>query len=148
MSLVKWDPFREMEDFFGRYRVPGGVFPANRLELSSADVEWRPAADITENDKEYLIKADLPEVKREDVNVALDDGVLTITGERRLEKSSEDEKQHRIEAFYGSFSRSFRVPDDVDLSAISANTKDGVLRVRLPKVKKVEKPAPTRIDVK
>ena len=148
MNLVKLSPFRDMEDLFDRYiRGTAGLVPSDRLELLRSDVQWRPVADITENDKEYLIKADLPEVKREDVNVSLENGMLTITGERRMEERSKDEKQHRLEAFYGSFSRSFKVPEDVDAAAITANCKHGVLRVHLPKTK-VEKAKPKQIAVK
>ena len=148
MNLVKWSPFRDMEDLFDRYaRITGGPLTNKGLELLKSDVEWRPVADITENDKEYVIKADLPEVKRDDVDVSIEDGLLTITGERRMEERSEEDKQHRIEAFYGRFSRSFSIPEDVDASRISATSKDGVLRVKLPKTK-VKKKEPQRIDVK
>lgn len=147
MNLVQWSPFRDMEDLFSRYNLGRGFSPTDRLELLGSDVEWRPAADITENDNEYVIKADLPEVKKEDVNVALENGLLTITGERRMEKSAEGEKQHRVETFYGRFSRSFQVPDDVNDAGISATCKDGVLRVRLPK-RPVEKTEAKKIAVK
>jgi HSP20 family protein len=106
---------------------------------------WRPAADIVETEKEYMIKAELPAVKKEDVEVTVHDGIITIKGERRIEKSEEQEKQHRIESFYGSFSRSFSLPADVDESGIGAESKDGILRVHLPKTT-VEKPK--AIDIK
>jgi len=143
MNLISWSPFREFDGLFDRYArdlsVPRGA-------LLGRDAEWKPAASITESDKEYTIKADLPEVKNEDIDVKLDNGVLTIKGERHLEKSSEDEVEHRRESFYGSFSRSFSLPEDVDATAISAKSKDGVLTVRLPKAKE-NRPESLSIEV-
>jgi HSP20 family protein len=146
MTLVSWSPFREFEDLFSRYNRLGG----NRLlpgegKQERAIADWRPAADISETGKEYVIKAELPAVKREDVDVTVHDGIITIKGERRFEKSDEDEKQHRVESFYGSFSRSFSLPADVDESAISAESKDGILQVHLPKTEVVQ---PKPIDIK
>ena len=94
--------------------------------------------DITEDDKEYLVKADLPEVKKEDVKVTVEDGVLTITGERKIEKEEKDKKYHRIERSYGNFLRSFTLPDAADGAKVRAEFKDGVLKVRLPKTEKAK----------
>lgn len=143
MTLVSWTPFREFDDIFNRY---------NRLSRRSAvpasdaeSTEWRPVANISENAREYLVKAELPEVSKDDIEVKVNDGVITISGERRMESTSEDEQHHRIESFYGSFARSFSLPADVDESAISAESKDGVLIVHLPKTEIVE---PKAIDIK
>jgi len=144
MTLVSWSPFREFEDIFNRYnRLP-------RRELSSGEAgdvvqNWRPVANILETGSAYIIKAELPEVSKDDIDVNVSDGVITITGERRMESSSDDEQHHRVESLYGSFSRSFSLPADVDESAIAAESKDGVLTVRLPKVPVVE---PKSIDIK
>ena len=145
MTLAKWTPFRELDDVFDRYQQ---LMVGRSAQTKALDpgIDWRPAADVIENDDEYVIKAELPEVKREDVNVRLEHGVITITGERRFERSSEEEKHHRIESFYGKFARSFSLPEDVDASKISAESKDGVLRVHLPK-SKIEKPHSVKIDV-
>jgi HSP20 family protein len=146
MTLVNWSPFREFDDLFTRYnRLSGGRQLPGETKREAAVADWRPAADISETGKEYLIKAELPAVKKEDVDVTVHDGVITIKGERRIEKSDADEKQHRVESFYGSFSRSFSLPADVDESGISAESKDGVLQVRLPKT---EVKQPTPIDIK
>ena len=99
---------------------------------------WSPVADITETDKEYLIKAELPEVKKEDVKITLENGVITITGERKHEKEQTDENEIRVESFYGSFARSFSLPDNIDPKGIKAESKDGVLRVRIPKTPAAE----------
>lgn len=148
MNLVQWSPFREMEDFFDRYRrLAAPNADDSTLDLLGGSVEWRPVADITENKKAYVIKADLPEVKKKDILLEVDGGYLTISGERRSEQQSDADKHHRVETFYGKFSRGFRIPDDVDVSKISADCGDGVLRVTLPKAKK-QAAAPKRIDVK
>jgi HSP20 family protein len=146
MTLVSWSPFREFEDLFSRYNRLGGarLLPGDGKQ-GQATADWRPAADISETGKEYLIKAELPAVKKEDVDVSVHDGVITIKGER-IEKSDDDEKQHRVESFRGSFSRSFSLPADVDESAISAESKDGVLQVHLPKTE-VKQPTPIEIKV-
>src|SRR3981081_2876110 len=109
-TLARWEPVREMEDFqnrlstlFGRpLRRPNGH---GREEITLAD--WTPLADITEDEKEYLIKAELPELKKEDVKVTVENGVLMITGERKFEKEEKKRKYHRVERGYGSFMRSF-----------------------------------------
>jgi HSP20 family protein len=132
MNLINWTPFRELDSFFDRY---ARELSLPRAALSSSEMQWKPAATITENEKEYTIKADLPEVQRKDIDIKVENGVLTIKGERRVEKSSEDEIEHRREVFHGLFSRSFSLPEDVDAAAIVANSKDGVLTVHLPKVK-------------
>jgi len=140
MDLLRWSPLRDLDELFGRQ---GRVFEPSLL---GQDVKWRPAANIVENDKEFTIRADLPEVKKEDIEITVDGGVLTVSGERRVEKSTENEKEHRRETFYGTFSRSFSLPDGTDESAISAETKDGVLIVHVPKVA-AEKRQPVSIKV-
>jgi HSP20 family protein len=107
--------------------------------------EWAPSVDIIEDDKEWLVKADLPEVKKDDVKVTVENGVLTITGERKLEKEEKDKKYHRIERSYGSFLRSFTLPDAADGTKVNAEFKDGVLKVHLPKS---EKAKPKAVEVK
>jgi HSP20 family protein len=108
--------------------------------------EFMPLADIVERDKEYLIKVDLPEVRKEDVKVLFDDGVLTIKGERKVEKEEKGDKVHRTERFFGMFERSFVLPDDVDVKTIRAESKEGVLTIHLPRVA-VEKARPLAITI-
>jgi len=141
MNVTTWSPFRELEDILDRYSRLGG---RELGEGRGALAQWRPAANISETDSEYVIKAELPEVKREDVEVSVHDGVITIKGERRYEKSDDSEKQHRVESFYGSFARSFSLPADVDESGIRAESSDGVLSVHLPKT---EAPQPRPIEI-
>jgi len=97
------------------------------------DVEWTPRVDIVEDEKEILVKAELPEMKKEDVKVTVEQGVLTISGERKLEKEEKNKKYHRIESAYGSFLRSFTLPTAVLPEKVSAEFKDGMLKVHLPK---------------
>jgi HSP20 family protein len=144
MDLIRWSPLRDIDELFNRYgRSLESGFPS----LLGEGAKWRPAANIVENDKEYTIRADLPEVKKEDIEITVEAGVLTISGERRYEKSSDKEKEHRRETFYGSFTRSFTLPDGTDDSAIQAESKDGVLVVHIPKVAAAKRsPVSVKID--
>jgi HSP20 family protein len=107
--------------------------------------DWTPSVDISETDGEYQIKAEIPDVKKEDVKVTLEDGVLTIQGERKQEKEEKGKKFHRIERSYGSFVRTFSLPDVIDEEKVKAEFKDGVLNLHLPKS---EKAKPKAIEVK
>lgn len=140
MNLVKWNPFKELEDVRNRLNDLFGRFPATtesgREMLAMAD--WIPTVDISETDAAYLIKAEIPGVKKEEAKVTLQDGMLIIEGERKQEKEEKDKKFHRIERSYGSFVRSFRLPENVEESSVIAEFKDGMLNVTLPKSKKAE----------
>jgi HSP20 family protein len=121
-----------MDDVFKGFAPLLGRWPMIR---QAEDVyDFTPLADIVEHEKEYLVKIDLPDVKKEDVKVLFDDGVLTVRGERKVEKEEKGEKVHRTERFYGAFERSFVLPDDVDPKLIRAETKDGVLTLTLPRM--------------
>jgi len=118
-------------------RPPEGQQP---LTLS----EWAPSVDIVEDDHEYLIKAELPEVNKDDVKVTVENGVVTIKGERKFEKEENHKKYHRIERSYGTFVRSFSIPDDAAPDKVTADFKEGVLQVRLAKC---EEKRPQHIEV-
>lgn len=140
MNLVKWDPFRELEEvsnqlnrMFGRASAPSA---SDNGMLKVAD--WAPSVDISETDSAYLIKGEIPGVKKEDVKVTIQDGMLTIQGERKQEKEEKGKKFHRVECSYGSFVRSFRVPDDADENKVKAEFKDGMINVTLPKSAKAK----------
>lgn len=144
MKLAKWDPFREMEDMFDRYtRALSWPRRGHQEVLSSGD--WAPRVDIVETEKAFTIKAEVPDVRKEDVKVTIDNGVLTVRGERKQEKEEKNKKFHRIERYYGSFSRSFTLPDNVDEAKIDATFKDGMLNLDIPKT---EASKPKAIDVK
>ncbi|TQV76709.1 Hsp20/alpha crystallin family protein [Aliikangiella marina] len=140
MSLVRWNPLRDFDSFFT---------PTNRFfstpEMKNVETSWKPLVDVTEDASEYLIKAELPEVKKEDIHVTSNNGYLTISGERKFEK--EDKKLHTMERFYGSFERSFNLPDDVREEDINAEFKDGLLTLHLRKTE-VPQASQTRIDIK
>ena len=135
MSLVRWQPFYEMESVFNRMLQKSFAgLPRLSVEGSGgAKLEWSPSADISETDKEYLIRAELPAVKKEDVKVTVDRGMITIEGERKQQKEEKTEKFHRVESVYGNFTRSFSLPEDINFEAIRCEDKDGVLTVHLPK---------------
>ncbi len=146
MTLVRWDPFRELEEMSNRlhrmYNRPAPPQTNGKEAIVVAD--WAPSVDVSETDGEYQIKAEIPDVKKEDVKVTLEDGVLTIQGERKFEKEEKGKKYHRVERSYGSFVRSFTLPDLVDEANVKAEFKDGVLNLKLPKSEKVK---PKAIEV-
>ncbi len=146
-TMTRWNPFKDLEEMEKRLSTYWGR-PAARTEAGKEAMtvaEWSPLVDITEDDKEYLIKADLPDVKKEDVKLTVQDDVMSISGERKYEKEAKGKKYHRVERTYGSFLRSFTVPDDADGNKVSAEFKEGVLNVHLPKS---EKAKPKSIEVK
>ena len=132
MRLTRWEPFREMDEFMKGFTPMFGRMHLGRP--TEEMYEFTPLADVVEREKEYLIKLDLPEVPKEDVKVLFDDGVLTVKGERKVEKEAKGERVHRTERYYGTFERSFVLPEDIDPKLIRAESKDGVLVVHIPKV--------------
>ncbi len=146
--LSRWHPLKEVEDLEKRLsQLLGRNVPAGSGEKNEAITvaNWSPVVDISEDDKEYAIKAELPDVKKEDIKLNVHDDVLTITGERKYEKEEKGKKYHRVERAYGSFMRSFTLPEDADGTKVTAEYKDGLLNVRLPKS---EKAKPKTIEVK
>jgi HSP20 family protein len=133
MNIVRWDPFRELETIQSRLNSLFGERALRGMEQEPAFADWAPAVDIQETDKEYVVKADLPEVKKEDIKVEFDDGVLAIEGERKMEKEEKSRKFHKVERSYGKFVRRFALPTEVDAAKLTAEFKDGVLNVHLPK---------------
>jgi HSP20 family protein len=146
-KLTTWDPFRDLEDMLDRYSVFSQRIRDRRLRTKGELTAWTPSADISETAGEYLIKADLPGVKKEDVKVSLGDGFITLSGERKEEKQAKGENQIRVERFYGQFSRTFSLPEDVDAGAVSAKDDNGTLTIHIPK-KKGAKPKAVAIPVK
>lgn len=146
-NLTRWNPFAELEEMLDRYNRSSG-FPRQGGERETRDLmrrtDWSPAVDIAETPAAYVISAELPGIDRKDVKITVNDGVLLIQGERRSEKEDKDRKHHRVERFYGSFARSFALPDNVNEETIRADYKDGVLQVTL---EKSEKAKPKSIEV-
>lgn len=132
MSLVRWDPFRELSTLrndFNRAFSGAGSFDGGLKT-------WTPSVDISETEDAIKIKVELPEVDKKAIDVRIDGDTMTISGERKFEKEEKKEDYTRIERSYGSFARSFTLPDSVDRSAIKAESKDGILKLTLPKTKK------------
>jgi HSP20 family protein len=147
MSLIRWDPFGDVSTFIRLMPNPAAGWPRAADDGNGArKLEWSPFSDISETDKEYVIRIDLPAVKKEDVKVTLDQGVISISGERKQPTEDKDEKFHRVESFYGSFERSFSLPDNVNADAVICDSKDGILTVHIPKIA-TKKQTPKQITV-
>jgi HSP20 family protein len=127
MAIVRWDPFRDF-----------GFVAAN---------SWVPPVDIYQNgDHELVLKAELPDMTREDINITVENGTLTLSGEKKLSNEVKEEQFHHVERRYGSFSRAFSLPQTVDPGKVSAEYKNGVLTVRLP-LREESKPRSIKVDV-
>ncbi len=145
MAVTKYDPssvslfapssFRMLEDTLNRFFTE----PASSRP-------WSPAVDISETENELVLKADLPEIKLEDLDIQLENGTLTLKGERKFEKSDKDRGYHRIERSYGSFVRAFSLPEYADAEKVAADYKNGVLTVTVPK-KEIAKPRAIKVNV-
>jgi HSP20 family protein len=135
MKMTRWDPFRELEEMSSRLNRFFNQTSPRQLSEDGGETlaDWVPAIDIQETDGEYLIHADLPAVKKEDVKVSVQDGILAVEGERKQEKEEKGRKFHRLERSYGRFVRRLALPTDVDQQQVAAEFKDGVLVVHLPK---------------
>ncbi len=142
MMVTKFDPFAEIKRLEDRLFK---AYPAVVTEEGGIS-SFAPTVNTREDEKAYHIEVDLPGVKKEDIHVDVSEGVLTISGERKFKKEVKEKDYYKIESSFGKFERSFRLPDDVDEEHIDAETKDGVLEVTLPKVKKEEKKK--KIEVK
>jgi HSP20 family protein len=141
MSLVHYKPvnlFDQFNDEMNRY------FSSMRSTAANQEHDWTPAVDIHEEDSRYMLTADIPGVNRNDVEITLEDGVLTVKGERKSETEVAEEGYRRRERIYGTFVRQFNLPDTVDTANISAKAEDGVLKIEIPKQ---EKPQPKKIAV-
>lgn len=145
MPLVKYNPFADVEDFPTGLRLFQDSI--NRLfSDQNATRPWAPPVDIFETDNELVLKADLPDVKMEDVDIQIENGTLTLKGQRKFEKDEKSKGFHRIERSYGSFVRYFTVPETVDSENVRAEYSNGVLTVTLPK-KEVAKPKAIKVQV-
>lgn len=146
MSITKWDPFRELEDMNQRLnRLFGGSLASRGSQEQMTVADWQPSVDISETPEAFQIVAELPDVKKEDIKINIENGVLSLRGERKEEKEEKGKRFHRVERSYGSFMRSFALPDNVDESKAKADVKDGILTVTIAKS---EQKKPKSIDVK
>ena len=146
MMMTQFDPFKEFRNLQKSMEMMNRLF--NAVERGEAPgVDFVPAVNTREADDAYYIEVDLPGVKKEDISIDVNDNVLTISGERKVEEERKDEEFYRVESVYGKFERSFTLPEDVDADKIEAEAKDGVLTVKIPKAQVVEK-APKKIEIK
>ncbi|MBI2373995.1 MAG: Hsp20/alpha crystallin family protein [Deltaproteobacteria bacterium] len=148
MNLTRWNPSQELDEmqkmmnrFFGRW--PAEAERTGEQDMTRTD--WMPAVDVASSPEEYIITAELPGMKKDDIKVRVRDGVITLTGERQQEKEEKGKRFHRVERYYGSFLRSFTLPEDVNDQKLNAEFKDGLLTVRVPRS---ETHKPKAIDVK
>jgi HSP20 family protein len=147
MMLTQFDPFKEFQNLQRSMEVMNRLFNAVEKRTEGPTVDFVPAVNTREADDAYYIEVDLPGVKKEDISIDVDDNVLTISGERKVEEERKEEEFYRVESFYGTFERSFTLPEDVDADKIEAEAKDGVLTVKIPKAQVVEK-TPKKIEIK
>jgi HSP20 family protein len=137
LQIGRWEPFRELEEIERRLESLFERSPfARTREDSHAAQEWSPMVDIIEGEKEYLVKADLPDVAKADIKVSFRDGVLEISGERKKERNETTQRIHRSERSYGAFLRSFTLPAGAEGEKARAEFKDGVLCLHIPKNEK------------
>jgi HSP20 family protein len=151
MTLVRWDPFREfaqIQDRLNRvFAEAYGRSPVGSDEGLMTTGSWVPPVDIYQNgDHELVLKAELPDMTREDIDITVDNGTLSIKGEKKFSSEVKQDDYHRIERHYGTFSRSFSLPQTIDPSKVSAEYKQGVLTVRLP-LREEAKPRSIKVDV-
>jgi HSP20 family protein len=149
MAIVRWDPFRDlaglqerMNDLFDR-----AVWRRGTEEEGLAAGAWAPAVDIYETEEKVVLKAELPGLKKEDIDIQVRDNTLTLKGEKKFEKEVKQENYHRVERSYGTFQRSFTLPNIIKQSGIEATFKDGILEVSLPKAEEA-KPKQIQVQVK
>src|SRR5947209_16483944 len=142
-KLITWNPLREMEEAtqnrfnpFFLARFPNRMGSGEIHSLTVAD--WSPEVVISEDDRGYLLKADLPEMKKDDVRVTVEDGILCVSGERKCEKEDQKRKFHRIERSFGTFRRSFTLPEDADSTKLTTEFREGVLKIHLPTTTKAK----------
>ncbi len=143
MTLSIWDPFQEMETLLDRYNRSSRKTLAHSDDRSFEVGDWMPSVDIEETKEAFAIKAELPGVDKDDVSINIDKGVLTIKGEKKTE--TEDKKRHRVECSYGSFVRSFTLPQSIKVDEVQAEYNNGILNLTIPKL---EEAKPKEIEVK
>jgi len=143
MPLLKYGPFNDVDDMPGFRQIQDTL---NRFLTEPNSRPWTPAVDILETENDLILKMDVPEVELKDVDIRLENHTLTVKGERKFENLADSKAYHRIERSYGSFARTFTLPDTVDTEMVRADYKNGVLSITLPK-KEVAKPRTIRVEI-
>ncbi len=146
MAVIRWDPFRDLNTLQDRMnRLFEEANRGGRADEPTATTSWSPSVDVFETEESIVVKAEVPGVDPKEIELSLENNVLTLKGDRRFEKETKDENYHRIERSYGGFSRSFSIPALVEEAAIKADYKEGVLTIVLPKTEKA-RPKQIQID--
>jgi HSP20 family protein len=143
MTLLKYGPFGDVDDMPGIRQMQETL---SRFLTEPSSRPWTPAVDILETENELIVKMDTPEVELKDVDIRLENHTLTVKGERKFEKREDSKAYHRIERSYGTFARTFTLPDTVDTEHVRADYKNGVLSIVLPK-KEVAKPRSIKVEI-
>ncbi len=135
MAIIRWDPFRDLVTLRERMNrlFEDAVSTARSEEKDMISSTWAPAVDIYEDEKQLVLTAEIPGIEEKDVEIKIEDNTLSIHGERKLEKETREENYHRIERAYGSFYRSFTLPNHIDQDNIQAEHENGVLKISMPK---------------
>jgi HSP20 family protein len=145
-TITRWDPFREIASFRDQInRLFEDSFARGRSADSDLTV-WAPAVDIYETENELVLKADLPDINEKDLDIRVENNMLTLRGERKFEKTTSEDNYLRVERSYGTFSRSFSLPNTVNAESIQADYRNGVLTVRMPK-REESKPRQIKVSV-
>ena len=148
MALVRWEPLREMATLQNEMNRLFGTFfdtPTTAMSGNGGVRRWVPAMDLVEGEDHFVLRADLPGLGEEDVNLEVEDRTLTLSGERKSEQTEKGEGFYRLERASGSFSRSLTLPEGIDADAITATFDKGVLEVRIPKPEQIK---PKRVEIK
>ena len=143
MTLLKYGPFGDVDDMPGLRQMQETL---SRFLTEPSSRPWTPAVDILETENDLIVKMDTPEVELKDVDIRLENHTLTVKGERKFEKREDSKAYHRIERSYGTFARTFTLPDTVDTEHVRADYKNGVLSIVLPK-KEVAKPRSIKVEI-
>jgi HSP20 family protein len=146
MAIVRWEPLREFATLQNEMnRLFNTVFDAPSTPANGGALRrWMPAMDLVETDDHFVLRADLPGLSEKDVNIEVEDRVLTISGERKSEHETTKEGYHRVERAFGTFARSLTLPEGIDAESVEASFDRGVLEVRIPKP---EQPKPRKISI-
>ncbi len=148
MLVNRFNPYKDFRSMSKNMELINRLFNViEKDEEMGFSSDFVPAVNTREADDAYYIEVDLPGIKKEDISIDIDENILVISGERKIEDSRKDEEFYRIESLYGKFERRFSLPEDVDMDKIEAEAKDGVLTIKIPKAQVVEK-APKKIEIK
>ena len=146
MALVRWNPVRDMLGLQEEMNMLlGDFFGVDRRTDAAGLIRWAPRVDIVEENGNFELTADLPGLKKEDIRIEVQDNLLTLKGEKKIEEEKKDKDYRLCERYYGEFTRTFTLPENVNRDRIEAEFKDGVLKLTIPKT---EQPKPKQIEVK